>query len=172
MIEHGYDGFTMDELAEAVGVSRRTLFNAVHDKESAVLGPDEIECHPAVAAFRNAPPSSDLFTDLVAFARSLMEEAGEPRALDCHQAVEEAMAADPKVLSLVNDRFATVSEYAATAICDRQNWQHGDLRARALATTLLALIQLSLDLFATDHRANGEVFQEVVDAFRSSVGLE
>ena len=39
VIERGYDGFTMDELAERVGVSRRTLFNHVPDKASAVLGP-------------------------------------------------------------------------------------------------------------------------------------
>lgn len=172
VIEHGYDGFTMDGLADAVGVSRRTLFNTVHDKESAVLGPDEFEKHPAITEFRQASPSADPFTDLTTFARSLMEEAGEPQALDCHELVEEAMGVDPKVLQLVNDRFAVVTEYAATAICDRQNWEPGDRRARVLATTLLALIQLSLDRFATDQRPIGEVFQEDVDAFRSAVGLD
>ena len=34
----GYSGFTIDDLAEAVGVSRRTLFNHVSSKEEAVLG--------------------------------------------------------------------------------------------------------------------------------------
>lgn len=171
VIAHGYDGFTMDGLAEEVGVSRRTLFNAVHDKESAVLGPDQLDAHPAIRAFREAEPSEDLFADLVAFTRALMEEADEPRAMECHALVEEAMAADPKVLTLVTDRFAAMSRLAATAICDRQNWPAGDLRALSLAATLLALIQLSLDQFATDHRPIGEVFQEVVDACRSAVGL-
>ena len=40
VIENGYDGFTMEELAHEVGVSRRTLFNYIKDKESAVLGPE------------------------------------------------------------------------------------------------------------------------------------
>ena len=36
--EHGLDGFTMDQLAECAGVSRRTLFNYVPGKLDAVLG--------------------------------------------------------------------------------------------------------------------------------------
>ena len=43
VIERGYDGFTMEELAREVGVSRRTLFNHIKDKESAVLGPEMSE---------------------------------------------------------------------------------------------------------------------------------
>ena len=36
--EHGLDGFTMDELATAADVSRRTLFNHFPGKVDAVLG--------------------------------------------------------------------------------------------------------------------------------------
>ena len=43
VIENGYDGFTMEELAHKVGVSRRTLFNYIKDKESAVLGSEMSE---------------------------------------------------------------------------------------------------------------------------------
>ena len=43
VIDHGYDGFTMETLAQDVGISRRTLFNYVKDKESAVLDPEVSE---------------------------------------------------------------------------------------------------------------------------------
>jgi AcrR family transcriptional regulator len=36
--QHGLEGFTMEELAEAAGVSRRTLFNYYPSKIDAVLG--------------------------------------------------------------------------------------------------------------------------------------
>src|SRR5262245_7061502 len=36
--ERGFDGFTMDDLAEAAGLSRRTLFNYFPSKADAVLG--------------------------------------------------------------------------------------------------------------------------------------
>ena len=37
-VDCGYAGFTVEDLARAVGVSRRTLFNHVSSKEEAVLG--------------------------------------------------------------------------------------------------------------------------------------
>ena len=36
--ERGFDGFTMEDLADAAGVSRRTLFNYFPGKADAVLG--------------------------------------------------------------------------------------------------------------------------------------
>ena len=37
-IEHGLNGFTIEELCERVGVSRRTFFNYFASKENAVIG--------------------------------------------------------------------------------------------------------------------------------------
>ena len=37
-LEHGLDGFTMDDLAQRAEVSRRTLFNYFPSKDDAVLG--------------------------------------------------------------------------------------------------------------------------------------
>ena len=67
VIERGYDGLTMDELAERVGVSRRTLFNHVPDKASAVLGPfDENNPRPgALELFLEKQPHGRLVDDLV-----------------------------------------------------------------------------------------------------------
>ncbi|WP_018155038.1 TetR/AcrR family transcriptional regulator [Demetria terragena] len=172
VIEHGYDGFTMDQLAEKVGVSRRTLFNAVRDKESAVLGPkDDIDCHPALATFQDAEPSPEPFRDVIEFVRDIMVDvvSDHPRALECHRLVEQAIAADPKMQQLINDRFSIITELAAKLISGRQNWSEDDLRARVMARTLLALIQVCLDEFAQDDRAISEVFDDVVDAYWASV---
>ena len=67
VIERGYDGLTMDELAERVGVSRRTLFNHVPDKASAVLGPfGENNPRPgALELFLEKQPHGRLVDDLV-----------------------------------------------------------------------------------------------------------
>lgn len=42
VVERGYDGFTMDDLAGAVGVSRRTLFNHDPDKALVRVAMDEV----------------------------------------------------------------------------------------------------------------------------------
>src|SRR3954462_3338186 len=67
--EHGLDGFTMEDLAEAADVSRRTLFNYFPRKADAVLGemPDIAEA--ALAAFRSGGPHGNLIDDLTELAR-------------------------------------------------------------------------------------------------------
>ncbi|RYJ06280.1 MAG: TetR family transcriptional regulator, partial [Actinomycetales bacterium] len=62
--EHGLDGFTMDDLAEASEVSRRTLFNYFPSKADAVLGahpdlPDDV-----LATFRAGGPPGDVVDDV------------------------------------------------------------------------------------------------------------
>ena len=58
--DRGFDGFTMDELAAAAAVSRRTLFNHVSGKLEAVLGPPAAQLLPhrggAVRTGHQAPP--------------------------------------------------------------------------------------------------------------------
>lgn len=174
VLEHGYDGFTMDQLAEHVGISRRTLFNVVRDKESAILGPkDEINCHPALESFATSEPSDQPFREFVSFIHGILVDVAEddPRALECHRLTEQAIAADPKVRHLVDHRFVEITELAAQLIRDRQNWPDGDLRARALASVLLSLVQLSMDEFGKDDRPVGQVFLDVVEAFRSGAQL-
>ena len=37
--EHGLNGFTVEEVCEAAGISRRTFFNYFQSKEDAIIGP-------------------------------------------------------------------------------------------------------------------------------------
>lgn len=176
VMQHGYDGFTMDDLAEAAGVSRRTLFNHVADKESSVLGPmEEDEDIPVVAEFRAGGPTGDLMQDLVITAQRIMDEAQEEDtcAVERHLRVEDAMRRDPKLMALVDARFARFTALAAEAICARQQWPDDDLRARAIATALLALIRLSLEKLRDrpDNPGLGDAFREVIAAFNDCADI-
>lgn len=176
VIQHGYDGFMMDDLAEAAGVSRRTLFNYVADKESSVLGPTEDdEKIPAVVEFRSGGPTGDLMRDLVTTAQRIMDEVQEEDvcAVERHLRIEDAMRRDPKLMALVDARFARFTDLAAQAICERQQWPAQDLRARAIATALLALIRLSLEELRDrpDNPGMGDAFREVIAAFNDCADL-
>ncbi|MDP3890466.1 TetR family transcriptional regulator, partial [Nocardioides sp.] len=59
-LEHGLDGFTMDELADAADVSRRTLFNYFPGKIDAVLGAIPQIDPELLAVFRAGGPHGDL----------------------------------------------------------------------------------------------------------------
>lgn len=74
-MEHGLGGFTVEELCERVGVSRRTFFNYFHAKDDAVIGHrDDTLDEAALTEFVNARPSdatgisSTLMHDLVGLA--------------------------------------------------------------------------------------------------------
>lgn len=74
-VERGLSGFTVEELCELVGISRRTFFNYFHAKDDAVIGHrDDTFDEQALTDFVNARPSGGrgisptLMDDLVALA--------------------------------------------------------------------------------------------------------
>src|SRR4051812_12690148 len=58
--QHGLEGFTMEELAESAGVSRRTLFNYYPSKIDAVLGASPELTPEALERFRSRGAGSNL----------------------------------------------------------------------------------------------------------------
>ena len=152
VIERGYDGFTMDELAERVGVSRRTLFNHVPDKASAVLGPfGENNPRPgALELVLEKQPHGRLVDDLVHAIDTVIASADDLDATSPgHRAlVNRAIMSDAKVMQLVAHRFEVVAAMLRDAIAQREGWEPSDLRARVLATTMLSMLKLTLDDFA------------------------
>lgn len=174
VIANGYDGFTMTELAEAVGVSRRTLFNYVPDKQSAVLGCAQSPEHPALARFIAGGPTGVPLDDvLVAIEDVIADEFGSSAQVATHHTlVEQAIISDPKLLRLATDRFLTISELIASAMSEREGWPAGDLRAKAFAATLVALLKVTLDELAErqDNSDFTTVFHEVLAADAAARG--
>lgn len=152
VLEKGYDGFTMDDLAARVGVSRRTLFNHVPDKASAVLGPfDEHSPDPAaLEIFRAGGPHGRLKDDLVHAIDTVVATKDDSGLIPPghHALVDRAIRTDGKVMQLVAHRFELVTAMLQDAVTAREGWERDDLRARALAATVLSLLRLTLDRLA------------------------
>lgn len=176
MIERGFAGFTMDDLAAGVGCSRRTLFNYVPDKASAVIGVWETPWeHPALRTFMAGGPTGNLFDDSISTIRTVIETLvdGDFDRLDNQQLLSRAMEADPRVRQLVGERFEMMTRMLAQAISQREGWADADLRANALAASLFALLVLALNQFeshpmpCTDPELPSQLsalFQQAVDA--------
>jgi len=163
--QHGLDGFTMEELAEAADVSRRTLFNYFASKTDAVLGPEPEVPEADVDAFRSGGPHGTLIEDLAELARSALST----KQLD-RTTVERArrlLTGEPRLLAAAHHRFETVTEEFTGLVLEREGAGFDPARARLLLRLVLSLFDGALDDFLADgDRTLVEAFDKQLAAAR------
>ena len=140
--EHGLDGWTMEELAGAADVSRRTLFNYFPGKTDAVLGgPPELP-PDALAAFDAGGPTGRLVDDLAALASALL--AGKDLDPELAALGRRIVHRTPRLLAVVHERFEQVMQELVEHILRREGAGYGEARARLLLRLLGALLDDAL----------------------------
>ncbi|MET0468721.1 MAG: helix-turn-helix domain-containing protein [Aeromicrobium sp.] len=141
--ERGLDGFTMEELADACGVSRRTLFNYVPGKVDAVLGPDEDLDEAIVATFVAGGPTGDLLVDVKELVRASLEaEVPDPAEL---AAVRRLLRQDSRLMEAVHERFVARTRLLSEAIEQREGKAVDPLDLRLIGTLILTWCDTALD---------------------------
>ncbi|MFB9643427.1 TetR/AcrR family transcriptional regulator [Agromyces lapidis] len=143
-MEHGLNGFTVEELCERVGVSRRTFFNYFHAKDDAVIGHrDDTLDEQALTEFVNARPSgatgisSTLMPDLVALAVASIPFDDEH--LDDEPNPEMLVEREPQLLPKFMREGAELERRMTGVIEFREGLEAGDPRA-AMAVQLIGTL--------------------------------
>lgn len=142
-LQHGLDGFTMDQLATASGVSRRTLFNYFPGKYDALLGGGFHIDAGVSDTFRAGGPSGNVVDDLLVVAEHVLserDETPEDSALG-RRVLTECPALAVHACSGLDHVLTEFVEH----IRGREGVDVSSRAARGLLTTLLALIHLSID---------------------------
>ncbi len=148
--EHGLDGFTMDQLADSVGVSRRTLFNYVPGKVDAVLGVAE-DLDPArIETFLSGGPTGHLLTDVKEMICLLLDE-DDPDPAEVLQ-VRRIIAADPRLSTIVHERFAELMQRFSELVAQREGGDVDPRTLRLVADLAISLFDVALD----DSLADGD----------------
>lgn len=116
--EHGFDGFTVDELAAEADISRRTFFNYFPTKEDALFGgPDEFT-EELENRFVTGGPSGRLMEDLVAlFLDGAATHTIDPGQIRLLRAVLET---EPKLIPMFRSRFAARTDKLVELIGRRE----------------------------------------------------
>ena len=143
----GVNGFTVEELCEKVGISRRTFFNYFPAKEDAILGSpaDEIPADLAaefVAGGAVSAPGSlspSLLADFVDFAVALMDRMAISRAE--MTALRSALSAEPRLLQKVLHGSHEAEEAMAALLAAREGIPADDPRIRAALALFSCLTQ-------------------------------
>ena len=168
--DRGLEGWTMDDLADAAEVSRRTLFNYVPAKVDAIIGPPP-EINPdAVATFVAGGPHGRLLDDLRVLAQAILDEEDfDPATV---QVRRQILTTNPRLLLTVHERFEQVTGDLVDRILAREGADFGAPRARLLVRLLVAVFDACLIDLPDDPsgRSLAEIYDAAVTEARSLLG--
>lgn len=164
--QHGLEGFTMEDLAESAGVSRRTLFNYYPSKIDAVLG-DSPEISPELLErFRSRGAGSNLVGDLRELADDLMNAQEFSR--DDVTRTRRILLTHPRLLACAHDRFLVITGQIVDEIRTREGAAFDEQRAQVAVRLLACLFDAALDRFLIDphDRPLADAYDDVLQAAR------
>ncbi|WP_068266044.1 TetR/AcrR family transcriptional regulator [Janibacter limosus] len=145
-ISCGYSGFTVEDLASAVGVSRRTLFNHVSSKEEAVLGVLPVLTADQAETLRSGGPTGDLFEDLlVTTLQCLRSDEGD---FEDWQQLHHVIERNPELVVRVKTHVDELAEEIVTHLSTRDGVD--PTRARMALTLVAGIVQRSVEEIITD----------------------
>jgi AcrR family transcriptional regulator len=136
-VERGYDETTLAEIAEAAGVSTRTIFAYFPGKEDILFCTTQTMLDALAAALADRAAGTDALTALREF---ILSTAHEKTELDLK--LGQVIAADPTLSSHKRARVAQVQEVLAAAIADDLGVGPDDLRPQVAAASLTAAFEV------------------------------
>lgn len=165
-LDRGFDGWTIDDLAESADVSRRTVFNYFDGKADVVLGPP-VQLDPErVADFVAGGPTGVLLADVLTLAADVIEDhTSEQESL---AAGRNAVLGDAHLIGLVHQRFEDITATFVEHVRQREGEEFNVNRARLLSRLVVILFENAADRAeAEPGRPFAEHFDEAVRDARS-----
>lgn len=133
----GYSGFTLDDLAQAVGVSRRTLFNHVSSKEEAVLGMLPVLTGEQAQTLRAGGPTGHLVDDVL----TVVLGADTGTTAD-YQQLHDVIERNPELFVRVKAHVEELTEQLVTHLSGREDADNS--RARMALAIVGGVVQHSV----------------------------
>ncbi|MCP9951541.1 TetR/AcrR family transcriptional regulator [Actinomadura madurae] len=137
-VEHGLDAVTVEAIADAAGVSRRTFSNYFTGKEDALLYGAEQRIRSLVGTFEARPPEESSWAALRASFGAVRDQFGEP---DPRWAAQMRLAREhPSVLARQLAQYAEFERSLADLIAVRDGLP--PLRARVMAGAFITALRI------------------------------
>ncbi|MBB4920405.1 TetR/AcrR family transcriptional regulator [Streptosporangium saharense] len=160
--EHGLDNVTVEAIADAANISRRTFSNYFAGKEDALLYGDEQRIRLLVERVRSRPPEEPAWQALRGAVRDLYGELGEPEVA---WAVRARLAKrHPALLARQLANHAALERELVQAITDRDGTAD-PVRPRVLAAGFLVALRIATHMWTDEQepRPLHEVMKQVLD---------
>jgi AcrR family transcriptional regulator len=135
--ERGYDETTLAEIAEAAGVSTRTIFAYFPSKEDILFANLQTMCDSVAVAVTGRPAGVDALTALRDF---IVASANQKDELD-HK-LGELIAADPTLASHQRARVSQLQDLVAAELAKDLGVPDDDLRPNVAAASLVSAFEV------------------------------
>ncbi|MFF6999117.1 TetR family transcriptional regulator [Streptomyces sp. NPDC008313] len=171
----GYDSTTVDEIAEAVGVSQRTFFRYFAGKEDAAFFVQRITESHFLAALRERPPHE---APLEAMRRAVLEswdtigeaiEAIIP--IELHMRTYQLIESTPTLLAAHLRRSAEMEEELARVIAQREGLDvDADPRPRVAVAVFGGVMRVTGRLWGAGEDISVAAIRELTTRYLDQVG--
>lgn len=152
--ERGLAGFTVEQLCDEVGVSRRTFFNYFASKENAVIGIPARTDETAETVFLEGGPSgvAGLFDGLIELQLTRWQQLDITPA-DIEPMLQ-AIFREPTLLKHLLDQGSEAERLDVALVERRERLEPGDLRAAAAVHILAAVSRAAVEEFFNPENAD------------------
>jgi len=165
--EQGFDRTTVDEIAAAAGVSRRTFFHYFDSKEDVVLSRKDDFESALLQAIRTAPPETPLLevAEQAVLAAMGLFNAEEARLL------EQLKRDTPALRARDHGKYERLERSIAGALAERSGASPDDLRTRLDAMLVTGILRVGGSEWASALAA-GVPMEDYVRQVVRSLGRE
>lgn len=165
-VEHGFDQLTVEAVADAAGISRRTFSNYFAGKEDALLHGEEQQIRELVRAVRERPAEEGAWTALRAAVAQFAERVAPPER---EWAVRTRLAMrHPSLLARQLANHAALERDLADAVAARPGRGPDQVRPLVLAAAFLSSLRIAMCVWIEEDLARDPV--DVIDEILDEMG--
>lgn len=166
-LDKGFEAATLDEVAAAAGVSRRTLLNYFGSKEEIVFS-TKADFPQLIADAVTARPADEPLMDMV--ENALLDLAERHRS-DEARAVAALICATPSLHAGDQAKYERIERLLARTLASRKGLAQDDVACRVVAGAAVAILKLATDAWLADPNRPPEAFgREAFAALRRVAG--
>ena len=166
----GFEGVTIDEVADVAGISRRTYFRYFATKADAVWGDFSAHVDRLAGLLRDSGSGQTVLASICDAYVEVNDYA--PRDLPLLRQRMQLILTEPALLAHSQVRYADVDRVVAEYVAPRTGTEPGELLARLVATSTRAAATTAFEAWLTYpefslDKALRTAFDELATGFRS-----